>query len=163
MKKFELIRLTNAACEAAVEVANLIQIPTSRVKLGGSLSLVLQDIIDRDIHGIDIIVNTPIKYECIKIQKCLAAFSKRAGKFSQVSDVSLSYYAGNINANGKKYAVNVILDTCNHKHMEYIPITKDICLQHPSITKWAKISYKRPKDIDDIKAIEKWELENNCL
>ena len=50
MKTIDLVKLTNAATLAAEQVASLLSVSLNKVYIGGSLALVLQDVINRDVR-----------------------------------------------------------------------------------------------------------------
>lgn len=158
MKTVNLINLTNAATQAAGQVAQLLDVNLDKVYVGGSLALVLQEVINREVHDIDIIVKTtnPEKYAAV-----LSAHNNLSHLKMELQRPSegerYSYIVGNLQIDGTVYPINVILDTSvDSLSRERIGNTY---LQHPTMIKWAKMSYKpqRLKDIKDIKAIIRWE------
>ena len=157
MKTINLVKLINAATLAAKQVASLLNISLNNVYIGGSLALVLQEVVNRDIHDIDIIVNTAnIKtYSSIllahnALRGTVASYNPSCEKYS--------YIVGTIYIEGISYPINVILDNSSNKYFIRDRIDK-VYLQHPTMIKYAKMSYKpqRRKDITDIEAIIEWE------
>ena len=156
MKTIDLVKLTNAATLAAEQVASLLSVSLNKVYIGGSLALVLQDVVNRDVHDIDIIVKTT----SIKAHSAiLAAHNALRGTVVPYnpSCEKYSYIVGIIHIEGMQYPINVILDNSSDYYIRE-RISK-VQLQHPTMIKYAKMSYKpqRVKDIADINAIIEWE------
>ena len=156
MKTIDLVKLTNAATLAAEQVASLLSVSINKVYIGGSLALVLQDVVNRDIHDIDIIVKTT----SIKAHSAiLVAHNALIGTEMSYnpSCEKYSYIVGIIHIEDMQYPINVILDNSSDYYTRE-RIGK-VQLQHPTMIKYAKMSYKpqRVKDIADINAIIEWE------
>ena len=156
MKTIDLVKLTHAATLAAEQVATLLSISLNKVYIGGSLALVLQEVVNRDVHDIDIIVKTT------SINAHSAILSAHNALIGTVisynpSCEKYSYIVGIIHIEGIPYPINVILDNSS-KYFIREKVGK-VHLQHPTMIKYAKMSYKpqRMKDIADIEAIIEWE------
>lgn len=160
MKRLDLFKLTVKAVEAAKNVARLTGVAEHQVYVGGSLSLILQDVMDRDIHDIDIIVNVDNPAKASMVINTLKAHCALMQREGSISEVCYSYFVGDILYNGNKYAINVIVDTARYSWFVSTMI-QGIKLQHPTIVKMAKLMYNRPKDVKDIQAIIDWEIKNN--
>lgn len=156
MKTINLVRLTHAATLAAEQIATLLSISLNKVYIGGSLALVLQEVVNRDVHDIDIIVKTT---SISTHSAILSAHNALMGTIASYnpSYEKYSYIVGIIPIEGISYPINVILDNSSDYYIRE-RIDK-IYLQHPTMIKYAKMSYKpqRMKDIKDIEAIIEWE------
>lgn len=156
MKTIDLVKLTHAATLAAEQVASLLSVSLNEVYIGGSLALVLQEVVNRDIHDIDIIVKTT----SIKAHSAiLAAHNALRGAIvsDNLSCEKYSYIVGTIYIEGIPYPINVILDNSSDYYIR--ERVGKVQIQHPTMIKYAKMSYKpqRVKDITDIEAIIEWE------
>lgn len=156
MKTIDLVKLTNTATLAAEQVASLLSVSLNEVYIGGSLALVLQEVVNRDVHDVDIIVKTT----SIKAHSAiLAAHNALRGTVVPYnpSCEKYSYIVGIIHIEGMQYPINVILDNSS----DYFTRERigKVQLQHPTMIKYAKMSYKpqRVKDIADINVIIEWE------
>lgn len=156
MKTIDLVKLTQAATLAAQQVATLLSISLNKVYIGGSLALVLQDVVNRDVHDIDIIVKTTsisTHSAILSVHNALmgavAAYNPSCEKYS--------YIVGIIPIEGISYPINIILDNSSDSYIR--ERVGKVQLQHPTMIKYAKMSYKpqRMKDIKDIEAIIEWE------
>lgn len=159
MTKTELFNLILKATEDAKIVAKLLNVHPTQVRIGGSLALTMYGVIDRDIHDIDVIVNIPKS----KVNECcevLYAHNNLIGKkVGPLSVDKYSFLVGDLYQGEKVYPINVILDTSNSNIV--CQTVNGIKLQHPTLVKFAKMSYvpRRPKDIDDINNIIEWEIQ----
>ena len=156
MKTIDLVKLTHAATLAAEQVATLLSISLNKVYIGGSLALVLQEVVNRDVHDIDIIVKTTSISTHSAILSAHNALRKTAASYNPSCE-KYSYIVGIIHIKGISYPINVILDNSSDYYIRE-RIGK-VQLQHPTMIKYAKMSYKpqRRKDITDIEAIIEWE------
>lgn len=156
MKTIDLVKLTHAATLAAEQVASLLSVSLNEVYIGGSLALVLQEVVNRDIHDIDIIVKTT----SIKAHSAIiSAHNALRGDIVSynLSCEKYSYIVGTIYIEGIPYPINVILDNSSDYYIR--ERVGKVQIQHPTMIKYAKMSYKpqRVKDITDIEAIIEWE------
>ena len=156
MKTIDLVKLTHAATLAAEQVATLLSVSLNKVYIGGSLALVLQEVVNRDVHDIDIIVKTTSISTHSAILSAHNAL-REAGASYNPSCEKYSYIVGTIHIEGISYPINVILDNSSDYFIR--ERVGKVQLQHPTMIKYAKMSYKpqRRKDITDIEAIIEWE------
>lgn len=157
MNTINLIELTNTATLAAKQVASLLNVSLNNVYIGGSLALVLQEVINRDVNDIDIIVKTTSISTHSAILSAHNALRGTVTSYNPSCD-KYSYIVGTIYIEGISYPINVILDNSSNKYFIRDRVGK-VYLQHPTMIKYAKMSYKpqRRKDIADINAIIEWE------
>ena len=156
MKTIDLVKLTHAATLAAEQVATLLSISLNKVYIGGSLALVLQEVVNRDLHDIDIIVKTTSISTHSAILSALNALRGTVASYNPSCE-KYSYIVGIIHIEGIPYPINVILDNSSDYFIR--ERVGKVQLQHPTMIKYAKMSYKpqRRKDITDIEAIIEWE------
>lgn len=156
MKTIDLVKLTHAATLAAEQVATLLSISLNKVYIGGSLALVLQEVVNRDVHDIDIIVKTTSISTHSAILSAHNALRKTVASYNPSCE-KYSYIVGIIHIKGIPYPINVILDNSSDYFIR--ERVGKVQLQHPTMIKYAKMSYKpqRMKDIKDIEAIIEWE------
>ena len=156
MKTIDLVKLTHAATLAAEQVATLLSISLNKVYIGGSLALVLQEVVNRDVHDIDIIVKTTGISTHSAILSAHNALRETVASYNPSCD-KCSYIVGIIHIKGISYPINVILDNSSDYYIR--ERVGKVQLQHPTMIKYAKMSYKpqRRKDITDIEAIIEWE------
>lgn len=156
MKTIDLVKLTHAATLAAEQVATLLSISLNNVYIGGSLALILQDVVNRDVHDIDIIVKTDSISTHSAILSAHTALMGTVAPYNPSCE-KYSYIVGIIPIEGISHPINVILDNSSDCYIRE-RIGK-VQLQHPTMIKYAKMSYKpqRMKDIKDIEAIIEWE------
>ena len=157
MKTINLVKLTNAATSAAEQVATLLSTSLNNVYIGGSLALVLQEVVNRDVHDIDIIVKTTSISTHSAILSAHNALRETVASYNPSCE-KYSYIVGTIYIEGISYPINVILDNSSNKYFIRDRVNK-VYLQHPTMIKYAKMSYKpqRRKDIADIEVIIEWE------
>ena len=156
MKTIDLVKLTHAATLAAEQVATLLSISLNKVYIGGSLALVLQEVVNRDVHDIDIIVKTTNISTHSAILAAHNAPRETVASYNPSCE-KYSYIVGIIHIKGTPYPINVILDNSSDYFIR--ERVGKVQLQHPTMIKYAKMSYKpqRMKDITDIEAIIEWE------
>ena len=156
MKTIDLVKLTHAATLAAEQVARLLSISINKVYIGGSLALVLQEVVNRDVHDIDIIVKTTSISTHSAILSAHNALIGTVASYNPSCE-KYSYIVGSVYIEGISYPINVILDNSSDYYIR--ERVGKVQLQHPTMIKYAKMSYKpqRMKDIKDIEAIIEWE------
>ena len=156
MKTIDLVKLTHAATLAAEQVATLLSISLNKVYIGGSLALVLQEVVNRDVHDIDIIVKTTSISTHSAILSAHNALIATVASYNPSCE-KYSYIVGSVYIEGISYPINVILDNSSDYYIR--ERVGKVQLQHPTMIKYAKMSYKpqRMKDIKDIEAIIEWE------
>ena len=156
MKTIDLVKLTQAATLAAEQVATLLSISIDKVYIGGSLALVLQDVVNRDVHDIDIIVKTASISTHSAILSAHNALVRTVASYNPSCE-KYSYIVGIVYIEGISHPINVILDNSSDCFIR--ERVGKVQLQHPTMIKYAKMSYKpqRMKDIKDIEAIIEWE------
>ena len=137
MKTIDLVKLTNAATLAAKQVALLLNVSLNKVYIGGSLALVLQEVVNRDVHDIDIIVKTTSISIHSAILSAHNALRGTVASYNPSCD-KYSYIVGTIYIEGISYPINVILDNSSNKYFIKDRIDK-VHLQHPTMIKYAKI------------------------
>lgn len=154
VRKFEVI---NFALNEVPAIMEMLGLTKEQWAIGGSVAGMLYGIdFGRCPHDIDIIVKTTSISTHSAILSAHTALMGTVASYNPSCE-KYSYIVGIIYIEGISHPINVILDNSSDYFIR--ERVGKVQLQHPTMIKYAKMSYKpqRMKDIKDIEAIIEWE------